>query len=423
MPHRLFAFACVLLFFIASSVARGGDDAAQKRIVGYLAGWNAPRFLPGNLEANGSAAQLTHINYAFGKIGEDLLAHPGDPQADFVTAVPAAASVDGLADDPENAKSLRGNFNQLRKLKAKHPLLKTLISIGGWTGSSHFSDMALTAESRAAFAASCIDVFIRGNLSPDIHAPGLFDGIDIDWEYPAAPGNTKDFRPQDRENFTALLAELRAQLDAQGKADGRAYLLTIATSANASHIALLDLEHIHPLVDWINLMAYDFHGAWNNITAFHSDLQTASAAVQKYLSRGVPPEKIILGVPFYGHGWTGVPPGPNGAGLGQHSRAAEAQKGDGTDDVGEGEEEASVADYRVLKGLGPGFVEHQRAEDGACWIYNPQKGIFWCYDNPVSLAAKAAYIREQKLGGAMIWELSGDDKDATLLKALAQKLK
>ena len=116
-----------------------------------------------------------------------------------------------------------------------HPKLKVLISLGGWTWSRYFSDAALTEQSRERFVASCVDLFIKGNI-PDPGwggmggpgaAAGVFDGIDLDWEWPGSEGNVGNVvRPEDKANFTKLAAEFRRQLDAYERQTRKDYLLT-----------------------------------------------------------------------------------------------------------------------------------------------------------------------------------------------------
>jgi len=410
--------ALLLLFAFFMLASHACDAPGKKNLVGYFAAWNVygRGYFAKTLDTTGSAANLTHINYAFANISPDLRAQLGDAHADIQMPYAAANSVDGAA-DAEGPNTLRGSFNQLRKLKAAHPHLKVLISIGGWSWSNRFSDAALTEQSRATFVNSCIELFIKGQFAPDVRQPGVFDGIDIDWEY---PGAAKNFRADDGSNFTALLAEFRRQLDAQGAADGRRYLLTIATSANEATYKKLELDRIHPHLDWINLMTYDLHGAWENNTNFQSALFAApgdpsekqnlwcDAAVRGYLKAGVPAAKLNLGIPFYGRGWTGVEPGPSGNGLFQKAAGGAPIDGSG---------EKGMSDFRVLKNLGPAYVPH-RHEAKAFWVYNPEARIFWTYDDAEAMTDKAAYITSNELGGAMIWELGGDDANATLLKAL-----
>jgi chitinase len=182
-----------------------------RRSVGYFVQWGIYRrnYLVKNIVTSGSATKLTHINYAFPDISDTLACASGDTFADYDKAFDASESVDGVA-DPTTAGTLRGNFNQLRKPKLMYPHLKVVISIGGWTWSDKFSDAALPAN-RAAFVSSCIDRYIKGNFAPGIVDPTVFDGIDIDWEYPGVCGSTCNYRPEDTQNFTAILRTLTSR--------------------------------------------------------------------------------------------------------------------------------------------------------------------------------------------------------------------
>jgi chitinase len=318
-----------------------------------------------------------------------------------------------------------------------YPKLKVLISIGGWSWSGRFSDAA-KPENRVEFVKSCIDLFIKGNLpmwakidkdTPDIgrdnnRAEGVFDGIDIDWEYPASPAFEGDpkrelppnvYRPEDTQNFTALLAEFRTQLDEIGKEKGKHYLLTIAVPAGESLYSKIELGKVADIVDFMNLMAYDMHGTGGDAagpTNFQAPLYTSpddpsdepisvDSAVQGYLKAGVPPQKIVLGVPFYGHGWTNVPEKDNGL-YQSDSKMVQAP----------GKWEAGIEDYKILKKLG--FPEFRDPKTQSMWIYDGK--TWWSYDDPQVITAKMDYIKKQKLGGTMFWSLDGDD--GTLVQAI-----
>jgi chitinase len=404
----------------------GGGGGGARRVVGYFVAWGvyARSYFVKNIESSGSASRLTHINYGFANISSDLKCAIGDSFADYDQAYDAAKSVDGTA-DTWDAGALRGNFNQLKKLKAKHPGLKVLISVGGWTWSDKFSDAALTAESRRTLVKSCVDMYIKGAFTASLAHPGVFDGIDIDWEYPAVMGNSSNYRPEDTANFTALLAEFRAQLDAQGAADGKTYLLTIAAPAGKDKYSKIEIDKIHPSLDFVNVMTYDMHGAWENVTNFHAPLAASTAdptraleydtdhAMSGWLAGGTPPGKLVMGVPFFGRGWKGVPAGPAGDGLYQTATGGGAQ----------GTYEAGIEDYKVLKNLGAAYQSHRHAETRSFWVFSATDGIFWSYDDPTAIGEKTAYIKSKGLGGAMFWELSGDDAGGTLITALSDGLK
>jgi len=413
------------------------------QIIGYFSQWgfyNPPYHYLSDVQTSGTAAKLTIINYAFTNVQNNQCVvgvtqrGVGDAWADYQMALDAAHSVDGVAD--QAGQPLMGHWNQLRKLKIMHPNLKVVMSIGGWTYSKYFSDAALPAN-RQAFVASCVDAFIRGNI-PAVNgiggpgtAKGVFDGIDIDWEYPATAGNTGNiFRPEDTQDFTDLLAEFRSQLDAQGAIDGKHYLLTIAAPAGEDKYTNIQLSAVAQSLDWVNLMTYDFHGAWDPITDFLAPLYAASNppyppgsiqtkyyadyAVNAYLAAGVPGSKLIMGVPFYGRGWQGVPAGPNNDGLYQTGTGGAPSQAGGAN------AEPGMDFYRYLKALEttPGYTKYTHPETKAVWIYSPSAGIWWSYDDPTSLGVKMSYVKTKGLAGAMIWELAADTPAGDLINAV-----
>jgi chitinase len=417
-PGILVATLLLLLPFLmlntsqpAASAQATETAASAKKIVGYYISWaiygrNYPvTSIP--------AAKLTHINYAFANIVKGKCAI-GDYSADidrFYTG------------DRRNA--LRGNFNQLRKLKETHPHLKVLISVGGWTWSGSFSDVALTPESRQMFVQSCIDLFIKGQYPGiDTPQPGVFDGIDIDWEYPVEGGlEGNRHRPEDKHNYSLLMAEFRSQLDALSKTTGQPYLLSIAAPADPVKFGdNMELDQLSQSLDYINIMTYDYHGAWDNKTNFHAPLYASpddpsedsvartqfnvDQAVQGFLSKGVPPEKIVVGIPFYGRGWQGVPDTNHGL-----FQAATGPAQGQWDDASSGP--TGVFDYRYIKNHfeaeGSGYQKFTDPNTKVPWIYNPQAQIFIAYDDPQSVGVKADYVKAHNLGGVMFWEVTADD--------------
>jgi len=391
-------------------------------VVGYFAQWTIYRrgYLPRHIVDSGSAERLDVINYAFAGIDENLRCASLDTFADYGKRYEASESVDGVADTV--SQPLKGNFNQLRKLKALYPHLRVLMSIGGWTESYRFSDAALP-ENREAFVASCIDLFVRGNLEPGISAAGVFDGLDIDWEYPGSCGDTCDYRPEDYENFPALLAEFRTQLEAledevtQASGARPELLLTIAAPAGADNYGPIALGAIHQHLDWINVMAYDFHGGWESAgpANHHAALYPSTCestegdwgdkAVQAFLAAGVPGSKVLLGVPFYGRGWRGVSAVDDG--LCQPARG-----------VPRGTYEKGVDDYEVIAASGDTVFYDPDA--AAQWTFDGSE--FWSFDGPESLGSKADYVESEGLRGIMFWELSGDTPQGDLLGALRSGL-
>ena len=383
--------------------------ATPKHIVGYYAQWATERgFPPANIQGD----KLTQINYAFGNVSAQGECQVGDPKADVERVFSSAESVSGAADSTD-AKALHGNFNQLLELKQKYPNLQILISVGGWTWSEHFSAAAATDASRKAFVTSCINVFLK-------QYPGLFDGIDIDWEFPVS-GGLKPGTPDDKHNYTLMLAELRAQLEALGATDGKHYLLSIAAPASPGVAQNLERSEIIKSLDWINLMTYDIHGVWEKSTNFNAPLyksdqdpgdasSTVDASVQGYLAAGVPASQLVMGVPFYGHGWQGVPNQDHG--LYQPATGGAP-----------GIYEDGAFDYKELKDhYFATYIRGWNADAQSPWLYSPITGIFIGYDDHESIAAKAGYAKDQGLGGVMVWELSQDD-NGLLLGAIQKGFK
>jgi chitinase len=402
--------------------------AGGRRIVGYFAQWGiyGRNFFPKNIDAQGqigpvgsAPTKLTHINYAFANINTStkkcdvtLAAPAGDPFADYQKSYDATNSVDGTVD--AWSELVRGNWKQMKELKARHPGLKVMMSIGGWSWSDGFYSVS-TSANRAAFVSSCLDAYIKGNMPFDsanntggpAAAAGIFDGIDLDWEYPGACGNNPSCGASsaDTANYTGLLSEFRTQMNALS--GGSSVLLTTAVPAGSEKIALVDVPGMAASVSWINLMSYDFFGAWAMTTGHHSALDSwtgmpstspqntyySSYAVSDWTSKGMPASKINLGIGFYGRGWTGVPNVNNG--LNQTGTGAAACGGF----VGC---EAGISDYKYLKTLGlPSF-----SGAGTHWGYNGS--TFWSYDDPTSVQGKMTWAKAQGLGGAIVWSVDGD---------------
>ncbi|WMJ67773.1 glycosyl hydrolase family 18 protein [Stenotrophomonas sp. 24(2023)] len=415
----------------ASTLADSGGGTG-KRVIGYFTQWGiyGRNYKVRDIDTSGAAARLTHVNYAFGNVRNNRcevgVTQPsdantgagGDAFADYSKAFAAGESVSGTADTWD--QPLRGNWNQLKQLKAKHPNVKVLISLGGWTWSRGFSSAA-RPENRQAFVASCIDAYIKGNLPVTDGAGGagaalgVFDGIDIDWEYPVACGIACG-SAEDNANFTALLAEFRRQLNLVRPG----LLLTVAVGAGIDKVRVTDPASYHQYLDYINVMTYDFHGAWDARTNHHSALfnspndpstgdqkqYNSNDAIEAFISRGVPASKLNLGIGYYGRGWSNVASGNNG--LYQTAGGAAA-----------GTYEAGIEDWKVLKNLNwPVYTDNTA---GATWIYNGS--TLWSFDTPANITRKMGYVKAQGLGGAFVWEFSGDDAQATLTKAVSDGLK
>jgi chitinase len=429
----LATFALIVPFALAgpSHTASAGAHGAQ--IVGYYIEWGiyGRNYKVKDVETSGSADRLTVINYAFGNVAPDeagnVVCKLGDEWADYQKPWTAEESVTG--EEVTWPRPILGNFQQLQALKQRHPQLKVLISLGGWTWSKYFSDAALTKESRERFVSSCIDLFIKGNIpSPGWGgmggpgaAAGVFDGIDVDWEWPGSDGNTGNIiRAQDKQNYTKLLAEFRKQLHAYGKQTGQDYLVTAFLPASSAKIDLgFEVPDIFGSLSFATVQGYDFHGTWESTTNHQSNLYTSSAdpssprysddaVVNDYLRRGAPPKEIVVGVPFYSRGWTGV----GAANHGLYQTASGAAPGTW---------EAGVDDYKVAKQrLSSGFTRYEDPAAGAAWLFDGT--TFWTFDDPPVMTAKARYVTGKHLGGIMFWELSGDTPNGELIAAIANGL-
>ncbi len=360
-------------------------DSLAYRIVGYYPAWgvSAHNYTPYSITAN----LLTHIVYAFGQI-----------DAAALTCAYGDAYIDNK------------NLIDLGGVKRNHPHVKMLVAIGGATFSNRFSDAALTDESRRQFVKSCLDLYLGAY-------PKVIDGFDLDWEFPGV-GDTA--RSEDRHNLTLLMQEFRRQLDELSRRNGRTYLLTAAVPAGPGLYQNYELKELAEVLDWLNLMTYDFHGAWDKVTNFNAPLYRATgdaypannvdAAVRGYLAAAVPPQKIVLGVPFYGRGWGNVP--ADNDGLYQRS----TQLPEGTFG-GSAYPYWDLAERYIDQG---DYVRYWNDEAKVPWLYSVTEKIFITYDDPESIGLKADYVRAHQLGGAMIWNLGSDD--GSLLRALYERL-
>jgi chitinase len=360
------------------------------RILGYFVEWGVygRNYHVKNIATSGSASKLTHINFAFGNVqnGQCTI---GDAYADYDRFYDAASSVDGVA-DTWDAGALRGSFNQLRKLKQLYPNIKVLWSFGGWTWSGGFGQ---AAQNPTAFANSCY------NLVNDPRWAGVFDGIDIDWEYPNACGLTCD--TSGYSSFKNLMQALRNRFGNK--------LVTAALTASAANVDKADYAGAAQYVDWYNIMTYDYFGAFaaNGPTAMHSALSPWSGmpqagfdtqdSIAKYRSIGVPANKLLIGIGFYGRGWTGV---------------TQSAPGGSASGAAAGTYEAGIEDYKVLVNTCP--VTSVFAGTGIAFCGNN----WWSYDTPGTIATKMAWMKSQGLGGAFFWELSGDTSNGSLITAI-----
>jgi chitinase len=443
----LFALLPALFTCAVPALAENhGPNAQQKILAGWFEEWSIyyANYNLANLESNGSAAKLSHLIYAFGNVS----ASASNPASDTCVIADAWADFENNNLPPvggiPSTWPLFGNFAEILKLKQLHPGLQTVISLGGASAAATqaFSTAASTQAGRHALAASCIDMFIVGNVGSDwngnITAPGLFDGINIDWEFPTAA---------DKQNFTLFLAEFRSQLDALGAKTGKHYSLSFDGPAGSQNYTNIDLKAAASQVDFITIDGYNYAGTWDSTTNHASPLFDSrqnpdfgqgldiNDTVTAYLQAGVPPHKYVMGVPLYGAGWTGVPnvnhglyqtstgPAPvplaNGSGLCPDLSGNTA----GCDTL----LTPGVATYSTLAKLNStnGYYTQYDPQRMAVSLYNPTSHTFYSYDNPDTAFIKSLYIDLRVpggLGGAFVWALKDDDANGTMVKTLATGL-
>jgi GH18 family chitinase len=388
MRHTLFAW--VLLGGLASPFFA---QTPPQQIVGYYTSWSIYRR---NYQVTDiPAAMLTRLNYAFANVvsGQAVL---GDPVADLQ------------------------NFAKLRVLKLSHPNLPILLSVGGWTWSSGFSDAVLTPQSRQVFAASCVSLM----------ATNGFDGLDIDWEYPVSGGlPTNVTRAADKQNFTLFMAELRRQLDLEATRQNRTLLLTTTAPASPTVIENVEVSKIHAYVDTMSVMANGFHGPWApgfDLTGFSAALYpdpkslfpepskskfNVAAAIKAYLDQGVPRHKVHLGLSFQGIGFAGV----SGTATGLYGLYTAAPMG--TWSLGYYDYTDLEQNYIDKNGYTRSWHDDARVP----WLYNPTAAVMITYEDPRSMREKLWFARGAGLGGAMFWELSAD-RNKSLLNVVHAEL-
>ena len=374
MLPRILVSLAVLLPCVMPAQPRTQPAATHKQVIAYI--FPRDRVLqPQQVDG----AKLTRINYAFANIADGKV-------------------VEGFPHDADN-------YAALRQVRQQHPGLQLLVSVGGWSWSKNFSDVALTEAGRQRFVDSAIAFVQKYDL----------DGVDIDWEYPGLVGDNNPHRPEDRENYTRLLRALRVRLDAEGRQKHRPLYLSVAANGTQDFIDHTELSAVAQLLDSVNLMAYDMAG-YASPTGHHAALYanplgpahvSADDYVRAYLRAGVPASKIVLGIPFYGKGWTKVPAERNGL-FDPGTPAPNLELGYG-----------AITSTMLKPGSG-----YQRFWDDAAkvpYLYNAAQKTWIDYEDAESIQYKAQYVREQHLGGVMFWEYS-HDPSGTLLKAIQEGL-
>jgi chitinase len=363
------------LIFCCKSEQEPVQNSATKDkvVIGYVPGYNG-EFDATTVNAN----KLTHINYAFVNVKDSMA---------WLTNI----STDTI------------NFRKLNYLKKINPDLKLMISIGGWSWSENFSDAVLTASSRKKFAESSAAIVDQYNL----------DGVDIDWEYPGLHGEDNIFRTEDKQNFTLMFQSIREALDALSQKTGKKYQVTTAIPCFQQFIEITEMGKASQYLDYINLMAYDFY-VNGEIAGHHSNLfpsesdesdDSGSKAIREYMKVGVPAEKIVLGIPFYGRSWFMKTEENNGI-----NRAV--------DSVTRGGGYSYIKDSLAHR---DGFKRMWDEKAKAPYLWNAQTKQFVSYDDEESVKLKCEYVREKNLGGVMFWQYASDPK-GYLLDAINESL-
>lgn len=303
------------------------------------------------------------------------------------------------------------NLAELKTLRLRNPHLLILLSVGGWSGSEFFSDVASADSARKLLSLSCLALVQKYGL----------EGLDIDWEYPVTGGKPTDHkRESDKANFVLLVEQMRADLDASSH--GRRLLLTIASTCYRNHLNDLSVKEISSALDWFNLMCYDLDDMEPKLTSHGSALffwgtqkknadaakyANCDAAVRWYIDQGVPSEKVVLGVPFYGQVWAGVPDANDGLYQPFGTRPGE---------------DATLSFREIEESYLPTYSRHWDDQAKVPWLYKKETKTMISYEDSESIAAKARYVIHQNLGGMMFWDLGQDDKTSTLLDAIYQQL-
>ncbi|WP_204903027.1 glycoside hydrolase family 18 protein [Microbulbifer mangrovi] len=285
------------------------------------------------------------------------------------------------------------DYRRLLALKKTYPHLKVMLALGGWGGCEPCSDVFSSEENRQAFARSVKSVLV------DIGG----DGLDLDWEYPAIEGHPgHPYKPQDRQNFSALVHALRSTL-------GEGYLITVAAGGFDEFLQKsLDWQEIAPLINSVNLMSYDLVNGFSTVTGHHTPLystadqkQSTDNAVRFLLDAGLPAKKIVIGAAFYSRVWEDVKDVNNGRyQSGRHVPGLRYSQ--------------LAAEYRPENG----FQLFWDKDAVAAYAYDAENRRYATFDTPHSLTLKTRYAKELGLGGIMFWELPGDSDDGAMLDAV-----
>ncbi len=399
----------------SEAVPEASAAQSTKKIVAYFPNWGTynsshQNFAVGDMPWD----RLTHINHSFYTISNDCKMVSLDSFADYEKNFPHSEGWNGL----------RGHIGEYKYFKKMYPNTKVLISVGGWTKGQNFHKMASTSANRKVFIQSALDFMTQYPF---------IDGIDLDWEYPGID-RAKDTNdqydmgcpggPEDKQNFTTLLKEMREAYNANGMSNK---LLTIAAPAGYDKMQLQEPDKYQQYLDFINVMTYDMHGAWETKTNNHSGLYAnpndpsgtsptnikerynTDSAMKEYLNTyKIPAEKLIVGTPFYSRGWAGV----------KANSIQDALFADTTKYYRGAWDDSATP----TPGGQEGFFKLKQFENTAGWekardpyaktpyLFNKSLGVFLSYEDEESLQTRCNYVKDNQFGGIIIWEISGDIK-------------
>ncbi|MBH5334091.1 chitinase C-terminal domain-containing protein [Streptomyces pactum] len=454
----------------------------QRRVIGYFTGWRTGKDgTPAYLASDIPWDKVTHINYAFAHVdGANKLSVGGG--ADNPATGMTWPGVAGAEMDP--ALPYKGHFNLLNKFKKQHPNVKTLISVGGWAETGgYFDDSGKRVDSGGFYS-------MATNADGSVNQAGIntfadsavsfirqygFNGVDIDYEYPTSmkdAGNPLDWKIANarraglNKGYDALMKTLREKLDRAGAADGKHYLLSVAAPSSGYLLRGMETYQTTKYLDYVNIMSYDLHGAWNEHVGPNAALyddgkdgELAKAGVYTtaqyggigylngdwayhYFRGSMPAGRINLGLPYYTRGWKNVTGGTDG--LWGTAKASICPAGSGLTSCGDGAvgidnlwhdkddngkespagsnpmwhaknlEKGVVGDYLDDYGFPAGtkltgtYTRKYNSTLVAPWLWNAEKKVFLSTEDEQSVAAKAKYVVDKGLGGTMVWELAGD---------------
>jgi len=377
---NLFRFTSSLILSFSLSVSAA---SSSPRLIGYYGYWGPKIDSP---VSEIPAKQLTHLIYSFIVISG---------QGECVVN----------SEDMKDGKPLV--FGQIKQTKQTNPKLITLFSIGGGDSSEGFSSVVLTEKSRRKFVRSCVRLLQTYD----------FDGIDLDWEHPQSKSEWS--------NFVLLVRQFRQSLD---RSKPKHFLLSFASAGRGEFLPSVapenTVQELGRYLDWIGVMAYDYHYQKSLYTNHHARLKPSvvdpspdpavrffsngEAGINFFLGYGLRPDQVVLGVPFYGHAWSGVDNINHGL-YQKHS-------------VSTGQSFEIPTYHRIVSEWLPRFERFWDAEAKAPWLYNSKTRVMLSYEDPESLKAKAQYVLAKRLGGCLVWEISQDDSKHTLLNTLWKEL-